>query len=519
MDSQFDLQAYISVLRRRYLYLIIPAVVVALVGVAIAYVLPPVFRSSATLLIESQQIPTDLATPTVTSEATERVRVIEQRLMTRDNLLAIAGKFKLYQDGSGNVSPTQIVENMRRAAAIEQIKEFGASNRSGVVGFTVSFEYRNANIASQVANELVNSLLSQNIESRLNRASETSSFFEQQKKELEQRLLDLERKIAEFRRENEADLPETLAIRRDQLLQLRLQINEVEQKIRVATSSSSGTALDAQSTNVAQLGYTLQAKELELSSYRDQREELRPLAKKGIVPTNRIRDLDRQISVAEINIEALKAQIASQGGVAGGGDGLIKLLQAQLDELNKQATDINNSILKTPLVQVQLNSMDRDYASLQAEYQQSQAKVEDAQTGERLEQDRQSERFEVIEQAIVPDVPASPDRPKIMAAGAAGGIALGIGFVIFRQMLDKSIYTSRDLERTLQLKPIATIPYVVTSRDKRWKMWKTILVLFALAFVVAAALVAIDLYYLPLDTIMQRVGEKIQSWLVSRGIA
>jgi len=58
--------------------------------------LPPVYEASAKILVESQLIPIDLAQPTVTANALERVQAIEQRLMTRDNLLDIVRKFDLF---------------------------------------------------------------------------------------------------------------------------------------------------------------------------------------------------------------------------------------------------------------------------------------------------------------------------------------------------------------------------------------------------------------------------------------
>ena len=69
MEPQFDLRRYVSVLRRRWLYLVLPAIGIALASVAFAYTTAPQYEASATILVESQQIPTDLASPTVTSDA------------------------------------------------------------------------------------------------------------------------------------------------------------------------------------------------------------------------------------------------------------------------------------------------------------------------------------------------------------------------------------------------------------------------------------------------------------------
>lgn len=514
MESQFDIWRYVSILRRRWLYLVLPALVIAIAAIAFAYTTAPVYESSATILVESQQIPTDLASPTVTSDAAERIRVIEQRLLTRDNLLAIAGKYQLYQFLGPNLSPTKLVDNVRNAIRISQIDTIGgASNR--VVGFTVKFQYRDATTAARVTNELVNSILSQNVASRLNRASETSDFFSQQKTGLEQRLLELEHKIADFKRTNETDLPETLEVRREQLTRLRLQIADLEQKIRL-TSAPDAVGLEiADSTGVKQLSYSLRAKELELKSYREQRDELLPLAEKGFVPANRMRDLDRQIALSELDIESIKTQIADRGGGVDGED-TIRYLEEQRSELDAEATKLYESILRTPLVQVQLNAMNRDYENLQSEYRQSQAKLENAQVGERLEQDRQSERFEVIEQATVPDTPTSPDRPRIMIAGVASGLAAGVGFVILAQLLNRSIYSAADIERALQLRPIAVVPYIVTKRERRRASTRLIMVLIAAVVAVVVALYAINTYYQPLDLIVERVWMWVQGLLSSR---
>jgi uncharacterized protein involved in exopolysaccharide biosynthesis len=516
MESQFDIRRYISILRRRWLYLVIPAILVAIASVGFAYTTPPVYEASATILVESQQIPTDLASPTVTSDAAERIRVIEQRLMTRDNLLQIAGKYSLYQYLGPNLSPTTMVESVRRAIRIDQIDTFGATQN--VVGFTVKFQYRDGPTAARVTNELVTSILSQNVESRLSRASETSEFFSQQKTSLEQRLLELEHKMADFKRSNEADLPETLEVRREQLIQIRLQVSDIDQKIRIAQAPDDiGLELAGGQAGIRQLSISLEAKKIELKSLQEQREELVPLAEKGFVPANRMRDLDRQISLAELDIDSINAQIADRGGGLGGEDG-VKYLEEQRSKLDAQATELNDSILRTPLIQVQLNSMDRDYENLQSEYRQAQAKLENAQIGERLEQDRQSERFEVIEQATVPDQPSSPDRPKIMLAGIASGFAAGAGLIILRQLLDNAVYSAADIERALHLRPIAVVPYVKTSRENSRSRRRVIIAIVLAILAVLVGLYLVHTYYQPLDILLQRQWDRVHGFLASRGL-
>ncbi len=230
-----------------------------------------------------------------------------------------------------------------------------------------------------------------------------------------------------------------------------------------------------------------------------------------------MRDLDRQIAVAELDIASIKSQIEDRGGLVEGNE-QIKLLQTQRAEVQTEANALSESILRTPNVQVKLNAMERNYETMQSEYKQAQAKLENAQVGERLEQDRQSERFEVIEQATVPDEPTSPDRPRIMIAGMASGLAAGAGLVILRQLLDRSVYSAADIEKALQLRPIAVVPYVVTRREKRGGRLKLFILIALGIAAVALALYLVDTYYLPLDLVAERVWERMHGWLAARGL-
>ena len=66
-ESGLDLGVYLQILKRRFLFILVPFVLVFAIGGAIAALLPPVFRSQGRILVESQQIPTDLVKPTVTA--------------------------------------------------------------------------------------------------------------------------------------------------------------------------------------------------------------------------------------------------------------------------------------------------------------------------------------------------------------------------------------------------------------------------------------------------------------------
>src|SRR5437588_5780870 len=113
-----ELSFYWQLIKRRALYFIVPFMLVLPVGLAVAVLLPATYVSEGKILVQSQQIPTELVRPTVTSAAQERIQVIEQRTMTRDNLVAIADKFQLFPVKRSLISVTELVALMRKQSKI-----------------------------------------------------------------------------------------------------------------------------------------------------------------------------------------------------------------------------------------------------------------------------------------------------------------------------------------------------------------------------------------------------------------
>ncbi len=77
-----DLREYLSVFRRRKKQVLAAAIILFLISAAVAALLPSVYRSTATILIEQQEMPADLVRSTISSYADQRIQVISQQVMT-----------------------------------------------------------------------------------------------------------------------------------------------------------------------------------------------------------------------------------------------------------------------------------------------------------------------------------------------------------------------------------------------------------------------------------------------------
>ena len=83
----------------------------------VALVLPSVYESKSTILIESQQIPPEFVKSTVTGYADQRIQSLNQQILSRTKLLEIIRQFGLYADQRQKRTQEEIVETMRKISA------------------------------------------------------------------------------------------------------------------------------------------------------------------------------------------------------------------------------------------------------------------------------------------------------------------------------------------------------------------------------------------------------------------
>ena len=177
-----------DVIKRRALYFAIPFIIVLGVGSLISVGWPAIYLARGTILVASQEIPSDLVRPTVAALASDRIRVIEQRIMTRDNLLEIAKKFRLAPGWQERLSGTETVDFVRKRTEIKPSELSLAGQQKNAIAFEVGFKYEQPLVAAKVANELVTMILREDARSRSDYASETTRFLANDVKRLETQL-------------------------------------------------------------------------------------------------------------------------------------------------------------------------------------------------------------------------------------------------------------------------------------------------------------------------------------------
>ena len=196
-DQAISLPYLFDILKRRALYFAIPFLLVLAIGTVVTVAWPAKYLSEGKILISSQEIPTELVRPTVSTVANERIQYIQQRIMTRDNLLAIAKKFNVSMGWQSFISGTEIVDFIRNRIKIQPLELTLQGEQRRAIAFTIGFEYEQPQIATRVANELVTMVLNEDVRTRTAFAAETTKFLDQEVTRLENQLGSLNKEIAE----------------------------------------------------------------------------------------------------------------------------------------------------------------------------------------------------------------------------------------------------------------------------------------------------------------------------------
>jgi succinoglycan biosynthesis transport protein ExoP len=243
MQPEQDLRHYWRILMGRKQYFLGTALAIVVVAAVVALALPPIYESTATILIEEQQIPPDFVRSTVTGFADQRIQSLNQQILSRTRLLEIIRQFNLYPEMREKYTQEEIIEKMRDDIKVELIsaemtdqKKRGrkAQSEGVTIAFTIAYRGRNPDVVQRVTSNLSSLYLQENLKIREQQAKSTTQFLETELKEIQERIKTLGQKITEFKSKHEGILPELQQFNLSQAERLEKEIDQLNVQIRAA---------------------------------------------------------------------------------------------------------------------------------------------------------------------------------------------------------------------------------------------------------------------------------------------
>ena len=232
-----EIRHYLGIVRRRKWHLLLPALTLFGAALAVAFMMPSVYRSSAMVLIEEPDIQPDSGRASSAVSAEQRLWMTSRHVMTRANLLRIAEKFDVVGAASGTRSTDAVIESMRKSVNLEMVNADGGDGKGGsrttpTIAFTISFDGASPHQAQGVAAELTSQFLAANEQLRRRKTAEASGFFAEEARKISERISALEARLAAFKEKNYGRLPEWQALNAQMRDRAENEILDADRQIR-----------------------------------------------------------------------------------------------------------------------------------------------------------------------------------------------------------------------------------------------------------------------------------------------
>jgi protein tyrosine kinase modulator len=472
--------------------------------------LPNVYRSTALILVDRQQVPEEFVKSTVTSALETRLQTISQEILSRQRLEGIINRFGLYQDLRRRVPNEEVIERMRRDTSLELRGADSRDDRGrGTVAFTIGYWGSDPQQVAIVTNTLASLYIEENLKVREKQSAGTADFLKVQLDDVKRKLDEQERKVSDFKKLYVGELPQELEVNLATLerLNAQLRLNNDSQ----ARSLERRQALLRQFTDLGVL--TAQSSRpgapplappspvaLRLSQLRQELAELRTRYSDKYPDVVRVRAeiamLERELASGktELASDALRGatpptpidpQLLRMRQAVDEVEAEIKILKAEEDRLRSAIAGYQRRVQDTPHREQQYRELARDYESTKELYASLLRRYADSQIAESMEQRQKGEQFRILDAALPATRPAAPNRERLFMLGLACSLALAGAGVLLAEKLDSSFHSVDQLRAFTTVPVLVSIPRIVGAQDVRRQRWRVGLVAVSTALAIA----------------------------------
>jgi polysaccharide biosynthesis transport protein len=454
---------YLSLVRRRKWWIIVPAVLCFVGTALLAVFLPRVYRSAATITVSSPAISTELLKQAGPLSGDERIRAISQQLLSRAVLEQVVRDEHLAPDGNIDAAVDRLLQPGRiKVEPTELLKQV---SREGLRldAFLLSYAGSTPGEAQRVADTIARVFVEASSRTREARAEDTSAFIAAQLSASKARLDQIEARLRTAKESYMGRLPEqtqsnlsiaagmrqqlestAIALRgeQDRLSMIERQIDAMKQG--AGDIALSGRApMSSSQTRVLQLQQELATAR---GLYTEKHPEIQRL-QEDLAAAKRDAAAERE-RPEEDRLQTLQTEPGYRQLLADRETARLRVrdLQRAESHMRAQVASYQSRVEAAPMVEQQLASLQREYDLERKQYGDLSAKLQSAELSENLERRRGGEQFQVLYAAYVPRDPESPNVLRLLLIGVALGIGLGGASAIAREYLDRSVHDLRGLQ-------------------------------------------------------------------------
>jgi polysaccharide chain length determinant protein (PEP-CTERM system associated) len=472
-----NVEDYVTILKRRWWIILIPALILPVVAIGATYLMTPEYVSNTLVLIDQQKVPGEFVKPVVAEALDSRLAYYTEQILSRSSIEPIITKYNLYADQ--HLPMDARVDLARKALHIEAIQsEIARSN--GLPGFKIAFTANDPHTAQQVCAEITSLFTGANLKARSAAASNTTDFLQEQINDAKRTLDDQDAKVAQFQQKYFGMLPGDQGNNENIMSGLNSRLDATTQTIQTLEQNKSVVeALLAQqvpstSTSNVPAAQAPQAQQAELDKLLAEKADLES---RYTSDYPEVKDVNRQI--ADLRSEMAKsasappplaptapavnhadsANVITLRAQLRGIDVQLQAKQKEQDDLKRQIQTYDSRIQLSPEVDAQYKELTRDSETALAFYNKLKSEMDQSQMTTDLEHRQEGETFTVLDAASLPTEPTFPKTTVFAVGGVGAGVVLGLMIVALLEYRDTALRTEREVWDFTHLPTLAVIAW------------------------------------------------------------
>jgi polysaccharide chain length determinant protein (PEP-CTERM system associated) len=465
-ERSFHPLDYLSVLRRRKWWLVMPLVASIVVGALLAMLLPRNYKSEAEIGVTAPRLAPELLQGVSSLSASDRQRAIATMLLSRTVLERVVREERLSPSKPVEETAARLRSVVEKNIVVPQpIGRVNVVREAGIDSFRLGYVDRTPQRAQRIANRLAMVFVEENSKTQTDQAENASEVLAQQLRSSQERLTKLQEELRAKKEAFMGRLPDQMDANISMVNGLRQQLESISMEVRggqdqlrmiegrldamrqgIGSSGITATSAAAIQSSQARL-HNLQQElaQARAAGYTDAHPEIVRInsemaeARKALsesrdeAPNNRDSVLMADpIYRATLNErEALKLRITQ--------------LQRESAKARAQIADYQRRVDSAPMVEQELASLTQAYELEKTSVSDLTKKYKDALVAEDVARKQGGERFSVLYPAYFPNRPESPDVFRVILFTIAAGLGFGAAAVVGREFLDRSVHDAEAL--------------------------------------------------------------------------
>jgi len=492
-DSTPGFGDYAALVRRRGVWIVMIVPAVFLLSVYLAYALPARYRSTATIILEPSSIPPELIKTTVASYADQEIEVISGRVMTLETLAGMVRQFDPYPEDK-KMTVEQKAQRVLASMQLQKVDPVTMEPLERSDAFSLHYENPNPQRAAAVARRLADLFLTYHQRERTLAAEEASKLIATQADELNAELHKLDNEYAQLRLRHGDALPDAKDRNEGGRDRAERDLDDLQRQLRAAQERESllSIQLNGISPNLlankgdltdlptvkAQLA---DAEQRYTPDHPDVKRLRRALA--SLLAQQNGRGADAAVTADNPEYQRVASELQAARKE-------VTALQRSMDGARSRLESYTALLQSSPEIERQYADLQRRRESLQAQFQQSQEKVNSAAMGEQFEAAKQGEHFSLIRTPFAASTPYYPNRLGMVLLGLVlGGVIAGLAVAV-AESSDATVRGPKDIGRNGEGSLLlGGIPEILRPEDfrRRRLLWGSVCAVYLVAAAVVAA--------------------------------